>query len=146
MGRDLGGVLVVDDAQLERVGVVQANVVVGCSVLFHWLAMRGVWSGFWMAVPSGTLINRQPARDLFYSVLVIVLYFGKPATRVYISRTSMDVILFLVKFVEQIGPLYRCSSTTTTGTLEVNKRQERKGHPPKTPMPNDDDGLIHGCG
>ncbi len=32
MGRNLGGfkLLVVDDTQLERVGVVQVNVVVGC--------------------------------------------------------------------------------------------------------------------
>ncbi len=50
MGGDLGRVLVVDDAQLERVSVVLANVVfVGSSsssVRVHWLAMRGhgyVW-------------------------------------------------------------------------------------------------------
>jgi hypothetical protein len=49
VGRDLGCVLVVDDVQLERVGVVRANVVVGGSasigclcvvcdgVVFGWL-------------------------------------------------------------------------------------------------------------
>jgi hypothetical protein len=41
IGRDLGGVLVVDAVQLERVGVVRANGVVGGSVSVHWLAMRG---------------------------------------------------------------------------------------------------------
>ncbi len=64
MGRDLGGVLVLDDAQLERVGLVRADDVGGGSVLVHWLVMRGVWSGFWMAVASGSRINRQPARDI----------------------------------------------------------------------------------
>ena len=53
MGGDLGCILVVDHAQLERVSVVRASVVV---VRVHWLAMRGMcdaasaWSGFWMAV------------------------------------------------------------------------------------------------
>jgi hypothetical protein len=37
-----GSVLMVDDAQLERVSVVRANVVVGSSVRVHWLAMRGM--------------------------------------------------------------------------------------------------------
>jgi hypothetical protein len=55
MDGDLGRVLVVDDAQLERVSVVRASFVVGsCSVRVHWLA---VWSGFWMAVVSGACIN-----------------------------------------------------------------------------------------
>jgi hypothetical protein len=45
MGSNLGGVLVVDDAQLERVGLVLSNVI-GCSVCVHWFAMSGVWSGF----------------------------------------------------------------------------------------------------
>ncbi len=57
MDCNLGCVLVVDDAQLERIGVVQANDIVGSSVRVHWLAMRGMWwSGFWMAVASGTRI------------------------------------------------------------------------------------------
>ncbi len=42
MGRDLGCVVAVDDAQLERVGVVRANGVVGSSVRVHGLAMRGM--------------------------------------------------------------------------------------------------------
>jgi hypothetical protein len=69
VGCNLGCVLVVDDAQLEHVGVMRANVVVGGGVRVHWLAMRGIWwSGFWMAVASGTRINRQLARDSVYSV------------------------------------------------------------------------------
>ncbi len=40
-----GSVLVVDDAQLERVSVVRANVVVGSSVRVHWLAMLGMCVG-----------------------------------------------------------------------------------------------------
>ncbi len=43
MGCNLGSVLVIDDAQLERVSVALANVVVGGSVRVHWLAMRGMW-------------------------------------------------------------------------------------------------------
>jgi hypothetical protein len=70
MGCDLGRVLVYDDAQLERVSVVRASVVVGSSMRVHWLAMRGMcgaWNGFCMAVTSGTLINRQLTRDTIYS-------------------------------------------------------------------------------
>ncbi len=79
--------------ELERVSVVQVSVVVGGSVSVHWLAMCGVWSGFWMAVASGTRINWQLARDSVYSVQVITLYFAKHVTCAYICRTNMDVIL-----------------------------------------------------
>jgi hypothetical protein len=47
MDGDLSSVLVVDDAQNERVRVVQANVVVGSSVRVHWLAMRGMLCVEW---------------------------------------------------------------------------------------------------
>jgi hypothetical protein len=86
----------IDDTQLEHVSVVRANCVVGICVRVHWLAMRGMWwSGFGMAVASGTRINRPLARDTIYSVQVI--YFGKPVTCTYICRTNMDVILFQLK-------------------------------------------------
>jgi hypothetical protein len=42
MGCYLGCIFVVDNAQLERVSVVQTTVVVGSSVRVHWLAMRGM--------------------------------------------------------------------------------------------------------
>ncbi len=45
---DPGTVLVVDDAELERVSVEQANVVVGSSVRVHWLAVRGMWCVEWI--------------------------------------------------------------------------------------------------
>ncbi len=60
---DPGSVLVLNDAQLERVGLVRADVF-GGSACVHWLAMRGAsCSGFWMAVASRTSIIRQLARD-----------------------------------------------------------------------------------
>ncbi len=63
-----GSVLVVDDAQLERVELVQADDAMmsrlaAAGVSICWLrVVCGVWSGFWMAVASGTRINRPPAR------------------------------------------------------------------------------------
>jgi hypothetical protein len=42
---DPGSVLVVDDAQFERVSVVRAKFGVGSSVRVNWLAMRGMCVG-----------------------------------------------------------------------------------------------------
>ncbi len=99
MGGNLGRVLVVDDAQLERVSVVQASVVVGSSsVRVHLLAVRGmcgVWSGLLMAVTSGTRIDRQLARDLIYSVQEI--YFGKTSHMHLYCKTHMNDVLFRLK-------------------------------------------------
>ncbi len=97
MGGDLGRVLVVDDAQLERVSVVQASVVVGSSSV-RWLAvlgMCGAWSGLWMAVTSGTRIARQLARDSIYSVQEI--YFGKTRHMHLYCKTHMNNVLFRLK-------------------------------------------------
>ncbi len=77
--------------------MVRANVVVGSSVCVHWLAINGMWrcSGFWMAVASGTRINKQLARDTIYRVHDI--YFGKTSQKHLHCKTHMNVVLFQSK-------------------------------------------------
>ncbi len=54
-----GSVLVLNEAQFERVGLVQAEVVC-CSACVYWFAMHGVWSGFgWLWQVELLLIGNQ---------------------------------------------------------------------------------------
>ncbi len=80
---DLGSVLVLNNTQLERVGLVRADVV-GGGACVRLLAMRGVWSvSGWVWQVELVLIGKyfcyrfKLSCDLFYSVLVMKLYFGK---------------------------------------------------------------------